>query len=546
MFRVLILLAVPLILLACVKEPEVIPPAAAHPTNAVWLVMVYLDGDNNLESDALKDMNEIEAAACLTNTNIIVVVLFDRNYGYSISDGNWTGTRLYHAIYQNETIDNKIVSLRLSGMGLSGTGDDDELNMGDPATLAAFVDWAGTVYNAQHTFLILWNHGDGWMNDSTFQPLGVCYDDSHGDDFIGNNEFSYALEGKGVDAVGFDACLMTMYETAYELKDCADTLIASADLEPNGGWQYHDWLDRFDTCLTVSNLCRSLVMSYSNTYASSINYYTTLSAIDLTKMDALHIEFEAFVQDLFALTNLWYNPAHSNYPAQFVYTVTNLVERYWEPVEYGYFHADLYDLASNLNLASSPALMSAIADAVICYYKHPLGNIYTGNPRSHGLALYFGSYFRTLNSSSLPVHLYDDYDYTTNSLSAFQTNSLWDDYLYALYQFPHFTWTGVGTNTDVLADRERDYYQIWVTSAGTLDIFLDAPPSCNDYLYLYKDDLFETNRIASSEKMTAGTNQSISNIAVTPGWYLIEVWRYDTSNPSEPYTLVIGGTAGIY
>ncbi|OHD58716.1 MAG: hypothetical protein A2014_08870 [Spirochaetes bacterium GWF1_49_6] len=544
MARTLILTLLALTLASCAAEP--VPPkdnTPSHPTNALWMVLVYLDGDNNLEADALKDFNEIEAASALTNTNIIVLVLFDRVYGYSIADGDWTGTRLYQAVYQNDTPDNTIVSLRLSGMGLSAAGDSDELNMGDPGTLARFVDWANANYNTQYTFLVLWNHGDGWEWNTNLNTLGVAYDDTSGDDFIGNNQFAPALAGKGIDVIGFDACLMGMLETAYDLKDAADYMVASADLEPNGGWKYDDWLDRFDQNPTPSNLCYSLVMSYSNTWKDL--QYTTLAAYDLRQVTNVFAKFEAYVSDLIAATNLWINPTHTNIPTAMITTLTGTVEQYYYQAYGGYIHLDLYDLAQNYPLPSSTDLMSAIDSMVMAHYQNPLGDIFAGNPRSHGIALYLGTFYQ-IRSPYGKLHLYDDLDYTYGGVGNFLSGSLWDDYLRALYVFPHFMWIGAGTTNKSLALHTYDYYQILVTNTGTLSLTLDVPPSCDDSLFLYHGDIFSANRVGSSEAIGYGVDETIIIDATNTGWYMIEVLRYAGTNVSEEYQLNISGSAGIY
>lgn len=40
------------------------------------------------------------------------------------------------------------------------------------------------------------------------------------------------------DVIGFDACLMAMYETSAVLTPCANFLLASQLLEPGTGWDY--------------------------------------------------------------------------------------------------------------------------------------------------------------------------------------------------------------------------------------------------------------------------------------------------------------------
>ena len=41
-----------------------------------------------------------------------------------------------------------------------------------------------------------------------------------------------------LDIVGFDACLMSMIETAYGFRDTASFMVSSEELEPGPGWDY--------------------------------------------------------------------------------------------------------------------------------------------------------------------------------------------------------------------------------------------------------------------------------------------------------------------
>lgn len=68
-----------------------------------WLVLVYLDGDNNLEKAAIDDFNEMESAMYkLNNDGLNILALFDRTSGYDSTNGDWTGTRLYYIELDND------------------------------------------------------------------------------------------------------------------------------------------------------------------------------------------------------------------------------------------------------------------------------------------------------------------------------------------------------------------------------------------------------------------------------------------------------------
>ena len=63
---------------------------AASTDNASWTVMVYIDGDNNLASAAVDDLNEMEGVVLPENVN--VVTLTDLSGDYQTSAG-WTDAR---------------------------------------------------------------------------------------------------------------------------------------------------------------------------------------------------------------------------------------------------------------------------------------------------------------------------------------------------------------------------------------------------------------------------------------------------------------------
>ena len=102
-------------------------------------------------------------------------------------------------------------------------------NMGDAATLADFASWCDTNYRSERNMMILWDHGAG-------SARGVCFDEIYSYDPLTltelNEAFSKADLKSKYDILGFDACLMATFETAISVKDYADYMIASQDIEP--------------------------------------------------------------------------------------------------------------------------------------------------------------------------------------------------------------------------------------------------------------------------------------------------------------------------
>jgi len=113
-----------------------------------WTFMVYLDGDNDLEDAGIDDFLEMSSAG--SDTGINIVVQFDRVPGYSSAYGDWTSTKRFHITYG------------MTPTSLEAVQDIGEANMGSPATLSDFANWAITNYPAERYALVFWNHGGGW------------------------------------------------------------------------------------------------------------------------------------------------------------------------------------------------------------------------------------------------------------------------------------------------------------------------------------------------------------------------------------------------
>ena len=94
--------------------------------------------------------------------------------------------------------------------------------------------------------------------------------------------------GRKVDLVGMDACLMTMLEVAYQIRDHAQVLVGSEEVEPGDGWP-HDRILRDLTArpgMRAAELATTIVRRYVESYRGT-GQAATQSAIDLAKLDDL-------------------------------------------------------------------------------------------------------------------------------------------------------------------------------------------------------------------------------------------------------------------
>jgi len=122
---------------------------------------------------------------------------------------------------------------------------------------------------------------------------GIAYDDGAGD-CLDNQELkrvlakAHRLLGRKVDVVGMDACLMTMLEVAYQLRDHAKVLVGSEELEPGPGWPHAAILRELTTrpAMTAPELGATIVTRYVDSYRHG-SEDATQSAIDLGQLSDL-------------------------------------------------------------------------------------------------------------------------------------------------------------------------------------------------------------------------------------------------------------------
>ncbi|MBN1525398.1 MAG: putative Ig domain-containing protein [Spirochaetales bacterium] len=524
-------------------------------TNFEWTLMIYLDGDNNLEPFAFADINEIEAAD-LQGYGIKVIVVMDGNGGYYSETSAFSGTRLYEITYDSagDATTTGIQSTRLAStaLGLSATGTQ-ELNMADPATATNFITFVKSNYAADDYSLIFWNHGDGWRSKSEDEKKdvwkAVCSDDTSSD-ILSTKEIGQIVSGQGLSLIGFDACLLGMMEVAYELKADAEVMVGSEENEPGDGWEYDTLLNNFKAKGTkeAEDLGESIVTAYQTRYAATAG--TTLSAIRLSEMDNLVSALETFITGC------------NSAGFETVYAAINSagsVQRFGGDGEF-MSHLDIWDLADTLSsVAGASALKTAVEDAVIQNFHYG-----TAVANAHGIALYFpmnndvlGVPFQAYSTAYLDfagdgnwdefIHTIwrgnDAYEPNDNFLIAATTIS--DGINYNAYiQFPG------DETTEVWAD--QDIYKFYVTANGTFTFNLSANGNSDidavillihesdtgtvltgaDSTYMYGDESFSYNTTTG-----AGT-----------GWYYVIVMSYglDEYDRTDPYTInVVQGTATI-
>jgi len=565
--------------------------APSYAQVAEWTFMVYIDADNNLEPFGITDLNEMEMVGSTADVNIVVQM--DRAPGYDNSNGDWRTTRRF--LVQQDNDDNTLSSPSLQDLG--------EVNMGDPATLTSFIQWAEMNYPANNYALVLWDHGGGWQKKKAGAGMGkkalvpyrdpgnafkslpfggpsagnpirltgvpstkqfpkslqqiqrnttgrydilknVCSDETDGD-ILYNHEVSGAISSSGVhlSLIGFDACLMAMIENAFPLRNLGDVMVAAEETEPAPGWPYETILTELinTPSMTPADLGSTIVEKYGLYYDAAADP-TTLAAIDLSLISNVAQALDEFADAITANGNLW----------DAVDQIRQQADKYYIPEHKDLWHvADLMPQISTDNNVVTAAndLKAAVSSCVIDYYSYS-----PDYDNSRGLAIYFP------DATNYNAH----YGEVSNGIDFMQQNG-WDEFLISYFDGAQ----GNGEPGDPVIDYGKDiyepnnnlalsygplkndiYYLGYLIDDKDVDIFRLEIPAVSDIsiglevpadfdLYLIQPDGIDYNVLASSEEY--GTIVEEISGTIDPGVYYVAVTTYDNNVSQSNYTLYVNG-----
>ena len=205
----------------------------------------------------------------------------------------------------NEDTLKKVADLSNLSLGVNGK------NMGNPALLAGFMDFAYDHYKAEEYSIILWNHGSG--------VAGVCYDenvrtDNNKNDSLELPELGSAFnssklrkDGKKWSFIGMDACLMSSIEVMAVLAQYGNYYISSEETE-RGGWDYREF-PKLLKGNAIEKIGKKIVDDFCE-YKSDLDQVQTMSLVNLNKILELGDEFEAWAGDMMTYANTdsdWYS-----------------------------------------------------------------------------------------------------------------------------------------------------------------------------------------------------------------------------------------------
>lgn len=244
-----------------------------------WLIMIYMSATGTLEDESIADLENIEIghSELFDKKDVDIVVLYDRGPGYSVANGDLTGTYLYSYNNDGFQVIDSVVGWRDSY--------DQEESMGEIETLRVFLSWARDKYPRSNNALILWNHGGGIAGASPNETRAICWDtedvNSEISEVLYIDEIQKLLstiynDNNRLDILGFDACYMGMIEIIYEFRDTVEYVVASSAAE-TGGWIYQNFISKIKADTVAEVLAVDIVNEYYK-FSLENNLQNTLAA----------------------------------------------------------------------------------------------------------------------------------------------------------------------------------------------------------------------------------------------------------------------------
>jgi pentapeptide MXKDX repeat protein len=298
---------------------------------AIWTVMVYLAGDNNLTSECLFALTEMKKAR--PGTKINVIAQFDPRDDY-------LPTRRYHinrngedsaladdiidearfnrsteeVAFKHESQLAKALALRrtrtsahvkeiladvadLSTLSFVEEDTSDDTDTGSPSTLYNFLSYCIQAYPAEHYMAVLSGHAGGVETDYLLKDESSKASLTFNEMKQVFRELRRDLNGKAIDIVGMDNCLMSMGEICYELRNHVDVVVGCESFSPASGWPYRQIIKRLRKDFVdeeasrrdsfVPEAAKGIVEEYVNYYSP---YWLSGMSVAQSALDVRNVE----------------------------------------------------------------------------------------------------------------------------------------------------------------------------------------------------------------------------------------------------------------
>lgn len=302
---------------ACDKDD----PGTEEENIAQRTVLIYMAAQNNLNSYAHNDLEEIQQGIKNIGDNHVVV-------------------------YHDRAMQDPVLLHYRNGELCDSIPMDPAAVVCDPTTLKAVAKRVFTDYPANDYGLVLWGHASGWLfrNDTIAYANarrraygGTNMDGSNygaGDKWMNIHMLAKALAPlPHLKFIFADCCNMMCAENAYELKDVCDYFIGSAAEIPGNGAPYDKIVPAM---MEKETFYQSICDKYASSYLS-YPHQVTLAVVKSSEMVSLAAATKTVLQSMKAADNLQQYPDLSNliyYLDKNLYDMNHFIKTYASEAEY--------------------------------------------------------------------------------------------------------------------------------------------------------------------------------------------------------------------
>jgi len=279
-----------------------------------WTLICYIAADNDLGPFAIRNIKQMANIGSTPSINILV------HLDTKTINKKKVTRRFYVA-------KNKLIQVN------AHDPVTQKMDSGDPQTVISCFKWATKDFPANKYAFFLWDHATGPLDPMTgrifnaselftynattnkldldrnigfleyisiidslskVEQRGICWDDTTGN-YLTNQKLDFALKtickeclnGKKIDLLGFDACLMGSLEIAAMVKKYAHLMVGSQEVVLGAGYHYQKVLEPFlRKSLTPYDFATHIVQTYAEVYNAITDDYTQ-SAINLDSIGPL-------------------------------------------------------------------------------------------------------------------------------------------------------------------------------------------------------------------------------------------------------------------
>lgn len=263
-----------------------------------WTFLIFLNGDNGLDSAGLGDLLAMEKVGSDDQVNIVV------------QWASLSARKTVRLLIKKSNDPTRVTSPVIQDLGL--------IDMGDYHNLQEFIRWGVENFPAEHYFVNVWNHGGGWhvQQKQNLQGKQTVLNDISYDDISGNffstkqlgSAMTYAASviGHPVDIYGSDACQMAMIEVADEMPSSVEYYAGSEFVEISKGWPYAEFLARWESTpdVTAAQVSKMLTEEYIKSYegGSGGTAEVTFSVFRMEKLAAVVQAFKKISDEIRVLS----------------------------------------------------------------------------------------------------------------------------------------------------------------------------------------------------------------------------------------------------